>query len=285
MPEQIVRWRLDHHAGGGGRSLGQTIVSGLPLPESEPRSSDDPRVEKVLDRVDYVYPSLALASVRAVVVASEFKGDCDYQHNPEQREDAREVGETFTVPPSKYLDKGSSGGAIRRGIITHRVLQHLDFQAARDRYGVASELQRIRAERIVSADEIALIDQGGVAWFVATPLAEVIREAGECYRREFSFVAAEAPEFFDPLVESPGDDTVLVRGIVDGVLPVEDGIEIIDFKTDAVGERDVADRSQRYRPQMTMYARAMERIWRTEVRAKRLVFLAARQIVTLDGAG
>ena len=71
----------------------------------------------------------------------------------------------------------------------------------------------------------------------------------------------------------------MVRGIVDGILPVADGIELVDFKTDAVGADQVEDRSMRYRPQMELYARAMARIWRRPVRACWLVFLAPRKLV------
>ena len=78
---------------------------------------------------------------------------------------------------------------------------------------------------------------------------------------------------------APGDD-VLVRGIVDGILPHPDGglIDIIDYKTDAIGPDELAARVSHYRPQMELYARAVSRLWRKPVATCRLVFLSARRI-------
>ena len=171
--------------------------------------------------------------------------------------------------------------ARRRGMVTHRVLQHLDFSAATDAGRVASELHRMEAEGVLNGDEHALVDQTGIEWFVCTPLAGAIRRAGNAYRREFQYIATEPPEYFDRSIGSGSTDDVLVRGIVDGILPVADGIEIVDFKTDALRPEDVPARRERYRPQMELYARAMSRIWRRPVRACWLVFLGVKELVEL----
>ena len=126
-------------------------------------------------------------------------------------------------------------------------------------------------------------------WFVSTPLAEAIRQAGGAYRREFQYIATESAGYFDRSAGSlPGDD-VLVRGIVDGILPVGVGnrrlaaIDIVDFKTERVGPRELASRAEAYRPQMELYARAMATIWRKPVRTCWLVFLSARQVLGMGG--
>ena len=74
---------------------------------------------------------------------------------------------------------------------------------------------------------------------------------------------------------------MLVRGIVEGILPTVGGIDIVYYKTDSVRREELPARVERYRPQMDMYARAMTRIWRRPVTACRLVFLTAREVVTL----
>ena len=184
------------------------------------------------------------------------------------------------MPPSKYSDEPGDTAA-GRGTVTHRVLQHLDWRAATDAVGVASELRRMVAAGHLTIQDCALVEKRALEWLVTTPLAQAIRKAGDAYRREFPFIAAESPGELDRGVESAPGDFVLVRGIVDGILPVEDGVEIVDFKTDAIRPDEAAGRAERYRPQMTLYARAMTRIWRKPVKTCRLVFLAAKQVVDL----
>jgi len=56
-------------------------------------------------------------------------------------------------------------------------------------------------------------------------------------------------------------------------------LEILDYKTDGISEAMVNDRCEKYRPQLQLYARAVERLWRKPVRRSWLVFLSPRRVV------
>ncbi len=248
------------------------------LPGSEPVAVDDPQVAAVLSRIDFVYPHLSATSVRATMAASEFAGAYDFLRDPDERPELRKGRDAFQVPPSKYSTQAQDP-SVHRGVITHRVLQHLDFAVAGGAGGVASELQRLTTSGIIAAEDRSVVDEAGLAWFVSTPLAESIRRAGAAYTREFRFIAAEPLTTFDRSIDASADDRVLVRGIVDGILPTKDGLTLVDFKTDAISANEVSDRGDRYRPQMTLYASAMAALWKRPVSAIWLVFLAPRQIL------
>ena len=124
-----------------------------------------------------------------------------------------------------------------------------------------------------------MVDRDALSWFVGTALAEAIRDAGGRFRREFMFVSAEPCSTFDATIDAAEDQTVLVRGIVDGVIDGGGGLEILDYKTDGISDTMVDDRCDRYRPQLQLYARAVERLWRKPVRRSWLVFLTPRRIV------
>ncbi|MGD2108651.1 MAG: UvrD-helicase domain-containing protein [Phycisphaerae bacterium] len=302
--DEMSRWAVGKSVEDENEHVRRAIARGADLPPYEPLAPDDPGVKAALSRIEYVYPHLASSSVRAAIAASEFKGTFDYTVDPEVRATPLFQG-AFEVPPSKYGDvPGAPGGddAVRRGVMTHRILQFLDFDKAVDAPGVAAELQRMVDAGVIHPDALATVDRGSIEWFVSTPLAEAIRAAGDQYRREFAFITAEPLEVFDRSVGvpsgAPGEgngpssaellrrtpDEVLVRGIVDGVLcgRAGDGIEIVDFKTDVIQVKDVPQRAERYRPQMELYTRAMSRLWTRPVRACWLVFLAPRRITRLN---
>jgi ATP-dependent helicase/nuclease subunit A len=136
---------------------------------------------------------------------------------------------------------------------------------------------------VLTAAECESVAEDALSWFVTTPLAEAIRRAGAAYRRELRFVTTEPLLYFDPQVTAPEDDRVLVRGIVDGILPIDEGVEVVDFKTDAVSADEVPARCELYRPQMALYSRAVERLWRRPVRRCWLVFLTPRETLSLEG--
>ncbi len=134
----------------------------------------------------------------------------------------------------------------------------------------------------MTLDEQQCIDLDSLRWFVGTALAKHLRNAGDAYRREFRYISMEAAQRVDPDVPQSCDDQILVRGVVDGILPTPDGLEIVDFKTDRIGPQDVDERTAHYRPQMDAYARAMSKLWRRPVCVARLVFLSAKIIADID---
>jgi ATP-dependent helicase/nuclease subunit A len=282
---EMTNWSLAKTTDPSRAAILQSVSRLEPLPETEPLVEGDAQVQRVMDRLDFVYPHLASTSVRAAVAASQFKGDYDYTKEDEFATDRRgdaqdDGGDDFSFPPSRY-DQGEASGAAVRGTITHRVLQFLDFVVATDTAGVEKELQRLVDTGKLSNEDREAVSVESLAWFVTTPLAERVRSAGKAYRREFRFVTTEPAQFFDPAVDEASGDRVLVRGIADGVLVGEDEIELIDFKTDAIGDGDLDSRVAYYKPQMVMYARAISRLWRLPVRAASLVFLTPRVVAEI----
>jgi ATP-dependent helicase/nuclease subunit A len=287
--DEMSAWRLPRLSLGDDPVLAAVATLGA-LPPAEPRSPDHPLVEEVTHRLDYVYPMLTSASVRAVWPVSAFQGTYDYLSDPETRREAsgrerepRRMAE-FTFTPSRYEPRGSLD-PMDRGTLTHRVLQCLDFSAATDARGLASELQRMEAEGRLAAVETAALDRDALLWFVSTPLAASIRSAARAYRREFPFVMSLTPGLFDPAATNLTDDHVLVRGIVDGILPVDGGHALVDYKTDAVTGDGALERARSYRPQLMLYALAGERLFGRPVPMAYVVFLSARTTVVIDEPG
>lgn len=279
-PEDMLSWQVEGPTDPLSTQSRKAASRLQALPSDEPFAPNDSEVQQVLSRIEYVYPQLSVTSVRATVGAGEFKGAFDFTRSDEQRPDLKGYDHVFDVPPSKYLFEADDS-PTQRGIFTHRILEHLDFRAAIDQRGLDQELQRMTEAGITTEKECGLLDRSALVWFLSTPLAQSIREAGDTYQREFYYSARETPTYFDPSVETSPDDFILVRGIVDGILPVADGIEIIDFKTDSIGSDQLADRVDRYRSQMDLYRRAMSSLWNKPVRNCSLVFLAAREIISV----
>lgn len=259
----------------------QFVSRGEPLPKQEPLAPDHPDVASVLDRISFVYPNLEVASAPVVVAAT---GLADAE-SPAVLFDADLMDRT----PVEDADVGfeSSGGAdaslaASRGSATHRLLEHLDFASTATAEQLDRELQRLTQAGTITAEQAAVIDRPGVEWFLGTPLADAIRAAGDKYRREFQFLATISPSRFDPTLASDTDERMLVRGMVDGILPVGDELVIIDYKTDRLTAGQLEARTAKYRSQMDIYTTAMSDIWRRRVKASKLVFLSLREIVTLE---
>ena len=65
------------------------------------------------------------------------------------------------------------------------------------------------------------------------------------------------------------------------VLAQEDGITVLDFKTDRVTKETVVSAANRYRPQLETYAEALSRIYEKNVKEKYLYFFHLGELIGL----
>ncbi|PTQ57179.1 MAG: ATP-dependent nuclease, subunit A [Candidatus Carbobacillus altaicus] len=69
-------------------------------------------------------------------------------------------------------------------------------------------------------------------------------------------------------------DVVLIQGMIDVLAELEDGaLFLLDYKTDRVSEKEIAQAVERYRHQLDLYADAVEKIYRRPVDERWLYFL------------
>ena len=117
-----------------------------------------------------------------------------------------------------------------------------------------------------------------LANFLASPLAEEIRKAFHVLR-EYRFALLVPAAIYDPAL---GDgEEMLLQGVVDCCFETEEGLVIVDFKTDRIRPGEEAQRAEVYRPQLEAYAHALERVLEKKVCRKVLWFFATGREVVL----
>ena len=100
----------------------------------------------------------------------------------------------------------------------------------------------------------------------------------ESVRRELPFtVLRPASEF--GLAE---EGEISVQGMIDCCFSENGAYVLLDFKSDAVPESLLHQRAEQYRPQLTLYAEALEAITGCPVSQKILYFLRAGREISLS---
>ena len=160
------------------------------------------------------------------------------------------------------------------GNATHTVLQYICYEACTDAEAVSREIQRLVADKFITQQQAQMVDHRKIAAFFATELGRKLC-VGEVVR-EFKFSILEDATAYDPALKG---EQVLMQGVVDCALIEDDGITIVDFKTDKVTEETIAQRSEMYRQQVAVYADAMERIYERPIKDKLLYFFALDRFV------
>lgn len=141
------------------------------------------------------------------------------------------------APDHRYIPRFMGGvrdTAARAGTATHLFMQFCNFAHLQE-VGAAAELTRLTERRFLSPEDAALVRLDEVEAFLRSPLLSALTGEGKLYR-ELRFHARLPAAAFtaDPDKKlAYGDETVLVQGVMDGVLVRPDGeVWLFDYKTD-----------------------------------------------------
>ena len=133
-------------------------------------------------------------------------------------------------------------------------------------------------EGLLTQQQEEMINTGELAALFQSPLGRRLAACSQVLR-EFKFSILESGEAMDAALK---EEQILLQGVVDCALIEEDGITVVDFKTDRVTEETVLSRAQHYAPQVEAYANALARIFERPVKEKLLYFFKLGKTVSLD---
>ena len=157
----------------------------------------------------------------------------------------------------------------------HAALQYLEYRNCADTQAVTEEIHRLVAEGFLTEEQGKLVNCGKLARFFQTPVGQKLR-TGTPYLREFKFSILDDGEHYGEGLEG---ESVLLQGVVDCALLEEDGITVVDFKTDRVTEETADMISLRYRAQVRTYGEALSRIYEKPIKTRLLYFFGLDRFV------
>lgn len=163
----------------------------------------------------------------------------------------------------------------KRGTAMHRVLECYDFTREAD--SLEDQLRRLKEQGKIEEDLLELVYLPALKKFLVTPLASRMQAAAAACKlyKEKPFVMGKPAR--EALEESGSEEMLLIQGIIDVFFEEEDGIVLLDYKTDSVRSgRELADR---YRTQMELYKEAIERALGKTVKEKVLYSFCLGEVV------
>ncbi len=176
-----------------------------------------------------------------------------YPHADSTRLPVKSSATALLREAEEPLPQFTGGGSIEEGLAYHAFLEKVRFGAE-----AGAELARMREEKLLTEEQLALLDPARLASILALPCFG--RLAGKRIRREQTFlVSLPACEVF-PTRER---DEIVFQGAIDLLAEGEDGYEIYDYKDSG---RDDASIREHYRPQIELYRKAVARALKVDER-------------------
>ena len=246
----------------------------------------DPGVRDALrEQFGYVYPYGESRTQKQKFTVSELKKRAYMAEGAEEPVDAAaDMGEVLyeeeeiipLIPKFLAEEEGVSGAS--RGTAYHRILELLDFT---EEY-TEDKLEQAIAEYVkqgkIAGDMAEYVRPGDICAFLKSSAGKRMHESavlGKLWKEQPFVLGIDAEEIY------PGEqgELLLIQGIIDVYFEEEDGLVLLDYKTDRVTR--ASQLVEKYHAQLDYYAEALEQLTEKKVKEKIIYSFALREEIRL----
>ncbi|AZN40456.1 helicase-exonuclease AddAB subunit AddA [Paenibacillus albus] len=166
---------------------------------------------------------------------------------------------TFRLRRPKFMEENSMTAA-ERGTVSHLVMQHIPITGDVSEETVRETVARLRELSMLSKQQAEAVDIAGSAAFFASGVGKRLLEA-QWVRRETPFSCTfPASRVYPGWDESMDEEPILIQGVIDCLFEDEQGLVLLDYKTDRIQMKQWEQAAERHRFQLTLYAEAIESV-------------------------
>jgi len=190
-----------------------------------------------------------------------------------------EPARTFFLRRPRFLMESKLTPA-EKGSAYHLVMQPLPLDENLDADKVADLLAHMEERLLLTPEQKMAVDPAAVAAFCRTPLFRRMCASGRVWRELPFTCGVPAREVYGGMAGIEGE-TVIIQGVIDCLFAEEDGLVLIDYKTDALKGRSAEEAAGQHRFQVEKYAASAERILGIPVKEAYVYFFDGNALVPL----
>ncbi|TWD93633.1 DNA helicase/exodeoxyribonuclease V subunit A [Neobacillus bataviensis] len=247
--------------------------------------SDSNLTDEIHARLTWEYPFPGAASHRSKQSVSEIKRVRELTDEYSSTELVGRFQKSILKRPKFMQEKQLS--PAERGTAMHMVMQHVDLTKEVNQKNIVDQLSWMVNNELLTPEQSEVIDAKLIAQFFTSPLGQRFYKAKTVHREVPFTVSLPASEVYPDWNE--GDESVFVQGIIDCILEDEDGLVLIDYKSDGITDRYKGGFQQakviledRYKLQINLYTKAIEQIWKRNVVERYLFFFDGAHILKVE---
>lgn len=218
--------------------------------------------EQIQNSLQWDYPSKALTTLNAKFSVSALT----------HRDDESARFMDFSIPDQDSFAV-SRPDALHIGSAVHLIFQHLSLDTPVNEAVIQQTIEELSRQKRITPHTAGQVDVSAIASFFQTDIGRQVLAQPDKVMREWPFTIALPVSQMDITISN---EFVVVQGIADMIIPAENGIILVDFKTDKIGAGAIDKRVMVYQTQLALYARAVQTILDKPVTAAYLYFLHPR---------
>jgi len=167
-----------------------------------------------------------------------------------------------------------------RGQAYHKVMYHLDFLSQMEEYTIVEKIEALCQNQVITDREAKSILPKSIKAFLDSDLGKRAKNAASRGQliKEKPFVIGVELEIEEGVVTT---EYRMVQGVIDLFFEEEEGLVIVDYKTDHISKGTIDTLKKRYSTQMRYYKRALEQGTGKKVKAIYLYALGISETVEI----
>lgn len=226
----------------------------------EEENSNDELSEKIARNISFDYPFENLRRIEAKASVSRVANKAESDKY------------AFCDVPAFMSGEGMT--ATQKGTAMHKIIQYFDFAKADS---IEEEIERLKEWKFISELEAENANRKALKNFFSSDIFARISAAKEVHR-EMRFLTEIEPDIIDNNIGET-DEKIILQGAVDLCFIEEDGVVILDFKTDRVESEE--ELIEAYSEQLGFYAKACEKIFNLPIKQKIIYSFALSKAITI----
>ena len=230
--------------------------------------------ERLRQALDFRYDHTPATMIASKQTATGRKGRQKDAEVSEYTQEPKPLKRTWREP--SFLSSDAGGKDV--GTAIHAALQYIHYENCSSLEEIQAEIDRLVRFEFLSQRQGELVDCGMLNAFFQTELGQQLVKGAKCLR-EFKFSILDDGVHYGEGLE---DEQMLLQGVVDCAILEDDGITIIDFKTDRVTENTLPDVAARYAPQVLIYGEALSRIYERPIKGEYLYFFRLNRLIPVE---
>ena len=167
----------------------------------------------------------------------------------------KQYDENSFVFPKFYELSKESLTSMEIGSIYHKILENIDFNINNENE-LNKFLQTLLNKNILTQKEIDNINKNIILSFLNSEIVTRIKNCKNIKREAIFTLGVKANEIYKDGDFINVEDTILVSGIIDLYFEEDDGLVLLDYKTDKT--KDKNEYLKRYKPQLQIYKKALQ---------------------------
>lgn len=260
----------------------EAIIKGEKEFELKAKSIGDSKYKgEVMRRLGYEYPYKLSSYIPANLSVTELKRQAEAELVSEESANLFKVPQLIKKP--QFLEETKGLSSAEKGTIMHSVMQHLIFAKDLTEEKISAQINAMIERELLTKEQAETVNVHRIYKFFNTSLGIRMLNSENVQREVLFRIKLKSTDVYKELSRDIyGGDSILLQGAIDCYFEEEDGLVLIDYKTDYVTSENIEEIKEKYKTQLEYYTQALIRVTGKKVKEKYIYLFGNGQIINYN---